>query len=66
MNFGMIWDSPEKPSIEDAIAEVRARAAADGTVIPEGTEPKIVRHDPSDGNKYGSLHVIFEWDEPAE
>ena len=61
----MIWDGPTKPAIEDAIAQVRERARLDGTVIPEGIEPKIVRHDPSADNKYGSLHVIFEWNETA-
>lgn len=59
----MIWDSPEKPSVEDAIAEVRARTTAAGTVIPQGIKPRIVRHDPGEGTKYGSLHLLFEWEE---
>jgi hypothetical protein len=65
MNFGMIWDSQDKPDVEDAIAQVRERAAIDGTVIPDGIEPTITRNDPSVDSKYGSLHVIFEWDEPT-
>ncbi len=61
----MIWDGPEKPTIEDATAQVRDQARLDGTVIPDGTEPKIIQHEPSEGSKYGSLHVIFEWDDTA-
>ena len=68
MNFGMIFDlrHPEPPkSAEEAIAIVRKWADLQGVVIPEGVEPKIVRHgaDPKDWRTYPTLHVIFEWEE---
>jgi hypothetical protein len=60
-NFGMIWEVPKKPSIDDALAEVRLQARADGILIPEDAEPIITEHLPSDRNPNGSLDVIFEW-----
>ena len=64
-NFGRIFDAPETPSIEEAIAAVRQRAAANDTEIPAGAQPKITQHPPSETNPYGSLHVIFDWDGEA-
>jgi len=60
-DFGMIWEVPKKPSIDDALADVRLQARADGILIPEDAEPTITEHLPSDRNPNGSLDVIFEW-----
>ena len=60
--FGIIWEVPKKPSIDDALADVRLQARADGILIPEDAEPTIAEHLPSDRNPNGSLDVIFEWD----
>jgi hypothetical protein len=68
VNITTTWTGRRQPNIEEAIAEVREHAQRDGTPIPEGLTPRIVRLDPSEGEKHGSLQVIFEWDEgsPAE
>ena len=60
-DFGIIWEAPKRPSIEDALAEVRLQARADGILIPEDAEPTITEHLPSDTIPNGSLDVIFEW-----
>lgn len=58
----MIWETPKRPSIDDALTQVRLQARADGVLIPEDAEPTIAEYLPSDSNPNGSLHVIFEWD----
>lgn len=60
-DFGLIWEAPKRPSIDDALAQVRLQARADGIVIPQDAEPIITEYLPSDTCPTGALHVTFEW-----